>query len=162
MSFLDLAYHLWDGRPRLPRRVRYYQAIRARDLPPAAVADLYRSAWRAWARACGIEPTEVRSAKEADVAAFSAPIDGPFGELAYSILPIRPNPGPYLQVYDASERWPDRLALKATMLHEIGHSLGLDHGPPGSIMAPTADLRGRSIGPDDVAPAVARYGGPRP
>ena len=64
-------------------------------------------------------------------------------------------------VFDSGDigHWTDAL-LFATALHEIGHSLGLDHVPqdnPTAVMNPTLHI-GLPLQPDDIAGIQAIYG----
>jgi hypothetical protein len=65
-------------------------------------------------------------------------------------------------IVDSGDHWDDAL-LFAVVLHEIGHTLGLDHSPqnnPVAVMNPTVHL-GLPLQPDDIAGIQAVYG-PRP
>jgi Ca2+-binding RTX toxin-like protein len=64
-------------------------------------------------------------------------------------------------IFDSGDRWTDSL-LYATALHEIGHTLGLDHVPqnnPIAVMNPVLH-EGLPLQPDDIAGIRAIYGLP--
>lgn len=54
----------------------------------------------------------------------------------------------------------DPVLLKAVLVHEIGHALGLEHSEhPEATMWPTGQERGQSLHPEDVAAFKKLYGG---
>jgi hypothetical protein len=94
-------------------------------------------------------------------------IDGPGNVLAWSQLPCPWQP-PVTQLYDESENWvPDMgiksgISLPLVIAHEVGHALGIGHGPTGNLMAPYIDSTMTNLGEWDLAEIKARYGQTQP
>ncbi len=51
-----------------------------------------------------------------------------------------------------------RVSIVLTLIHEFGHTLGLVHGPPGSIMQATYSSSIKKPQAWDIAEAQQRYG----
>lgn len=82
------------------------------------------------------------------------------GVLAYSYLPCGASQTSRMQqVYSRSTVWTRNLLLQV-VTHEIGHALGLDHGPSGALMQPTADGRITKLSDWDINQIRQRYGDP--
>lgn len=120
----------------------------------------YLEALQAWNTVCGIRLRYTESFDQANIYS-GVGSTGP-GVLAYSYLPCNASPTDRLQqVYNRSTNWSYRLLVNV-IIHEIGHAIGLDHGPQGSIMQPTAAgdiLRPQSW---DIEQVQQRYGLPKP
>ena len=90
-------------------------------------------------------------------------IDGPSGVVAWSELPCPFQP-PLSQRYDDRENWslefnPDRgLSLPNVIAHEVGHALGMGHGPRNNIMTATIQNHLTDLGSWDRQQIVSRYG----
>lgn len=127
-------------------------------------AEQEHAAWlesiQAWNAVCGLRMTFTENYNSANI--YASPGSTGPGVLAYSYLPCNASKEDRMQqVYNRSTNWSYRLLVNV-IIHEIGHAIGLDHGPKGSIMQPTAGgdiLRPQSW---DIAQVVSRYGEPKP
>lgn len=122
--------------------------------------QLVRKACAAWNAACGIN-LQVTSAFGSSNINSEVGSTGA-GVLAYSYLPCGASQNTRLQqVYSRSTNWSQNLLLQV-LIHEIGHAIGLDHGPQGALMQPTAS--GNILAPQswDIAQVQSRYGKPQP
>ena len=125
--------------------------------------DAIMEACSAWPGVCGIRLEYSPNVNTANIVMGSGRIDGPLGTLAWSELP-GPGRGQVNQRYDTSETWsiyegPIRrqsIDPVRVMMHEVGHALGLAHGPAGCLMAPTISEIRRPQG-WDIAEAQKRY-----
>lgn len=127
-------------------------------------AEREQAAWleaiAAWNAVCGIQMTFIDDMSKANI--YANPGSTGPGVLAYSYLPNNSGPEDQMQqVYNRSTNWSYALLLNV-IIHEIGHAIGLDHGPHGSIMQPTA--AGDILLPMawDIEQARIRYGSPDP
>jgi len=121
-----------------------------------------------WNTACGVKMAWAAQAFKARILIYTRKIDGPAGVLAESELPC----GPVKQCkqwYDSSEkwdvRWPptgDGISLYLTLLHEVGHAIGISHAPDGTVAVMAAFLNSslRALQPWDIAQGQRRYGKP--
>ena len=118
--------------------------------------------WSAVA-ALGFTETDVVGLPESIDVTY-APVDGPFGILAFAYFPNDINPEPIAgdMNYDSAENWPDDTLFSGTTLHELGHSLGLDHSDvPDAIMFPF--LNGTTeLTQDDIDGIRSIYGDAAP
>lgn len=123
--------------------------------------QLCEQALYAWNTVCGIRLSLIDSMNSANIYAQVGSTGS--GVLAWSYLPCGTTTKQtrLQQVYNKSTTWNYNLLLNV-LIHEIGHALGLDHGPAGSVMQPTAS--GSVIRPQkwDIDQSVARYGKPQP
>lgn len=126
-------------------------------------ADREHAAWlesiAAWSAVCGIRLTFIDDMNRANI--YANPGSTGAGVLAWSYLPNDSGPEDQLQQqYNRSTNWSYELLLNVA-IHELGHAIGLDHGPRGSIMQPTAG--GDITRPQswDIEQVVSRYGHPR-
>lgn len=134
---------------------------RIEGLNPLA-AEIERAVWlealAAWNAVCGLRLTFIEDMSRANIYANVGSTDP--GVLAYSYLPCGATPSTRLaQVYNRATNWTRNLLLNVA-IHEIGHAIGLDHGPRGCIMQPTAN--GSITRPQqwDIDQVVSRYGKP--
>ena len=125
-------------------------------------AEEIKSAWETalglWNQSCGIKLTLIQSMGESQIWATSGPLPG--STLAWSYLP-NGNCGERLeQRYDTGPTW-DHDFLAKTMLHELGHALGLTHTQSqADIMYPAITGRPLSVypSPNDIRRVVNFYG----
>jgi len=128
------------------------------------VKSTYTKAWSLWERVCNIQPIFVDDPNRALIQMGTRSIDAVGGILAESELPCG-NIKLCRQWYDTNENWvvsdnptPGQIDLTRVAAHEIGHAMGLNHGPSGNLLAPTYSL---SIGTPqawDIQEMVKRYG----
>lgn len=121
---------------------------------------IWLNAIEAWNAVCGIKLTFIEDMARANI--YAAPESTGPGVLGYSFMPHDSGPNDRIrQAFNSSTNWSERLLLNVG-IHEHGHALGLDHGPAGSVMQPTAS--GSILSPQtwDIAQVVSRYGQPAP
>jgi hypothetical protein len=124
-------------------------------------------AFSALAEVCGIRHEYTDNARTAMIVMTAGRIDGPSGTLAWSELPCG-SPKQLGQKYDTSEQWviafdqvPQRgIDITRVFAHELGHALGLSHGPSGNLLAPAYSPRVSRPQAWDIEQLQARYGPP--
>ena len=127
-------------------------------------AEREQAAWleaiAAWSAVCGIRLSYIDDMARANI--YANPGSTGAGVLAYSYLPNNSGPEDQMQqVYNRSTNWSYSLLLNV-IIHEVGHAIGLDHGPRGSIMQPTAGGDITRPMTWDIEQARSRYGHPGP
>jgi hypothetical protein len=146
-------------------------------LPGVAIADFVAAAeWALgrWAAVCDITQSRVSDqASAANITLSPVNLGGPGGVLADSMLPCGATARSTMrQRYDTSELWfagegrppSGRISLRAVVLHELGHALGIDHLPPSgptAVMQPYYRDDVLDLLPPDIEQAVRRYGEPK-
>ena len=121
---------------------------------------LWLQALANWNNVCGLSLTFTDRFDGANIYAQVGSTGS--GVLAYSYLPCGANRNTRLQqVYNRATNWSEKLLLQV-ITHEIGHAIGLDHGPQGALMQPTAN--GAITAPQswDIGQVQSRYGKPSP
>jgi hypothetical protein len=115
-----------------------------------------------WSSVCGLDLEYIGPGQTANIFAESGRIDGQNNTLGQSYLPFPGIPRTYTigQLYDTAEAWTLDFLFKV-VLHEVGHAIGLDHGPQGTaIMSPyLTPLAAPQAW--DINQSQARYGPPR-
>jgi hypothetical protein len=141
------------------------------DISPAEVGRIFNPPVRN--RAKQADGLKIRPTTAANITLSAVNLGGPGGVLADSMLPCGATARSTMrQRYDTSELWhagegkpPNgRVSLRAVVLHELGHALGIDHlapnGPTG-VMQPYYRDDVLDLLPPDVEQAVRRYGEPK-
>lgn len=146
----------WPGNN--PRVMAFQQIGALRNVTAEQVAKAWSTACQSWNLVCGIQMQVSDKSTNANIHAKAGRTQG--NVLAWSYLPCNASMQTKLdQLYGSQVNWSYNLLLNV-MIHEIGHALGLDHGPTGSIMQPTAP--GNILKPQawDIQQVKARYGEP--
>jgi predicted Zn-dependent protease len=141
------------------------------QLPGDTEQEVIQRAFAVWAAQVPLTFTQVGNQGDANIVISWAtgdhgdgdPFDGPGDVLAHSTFP---NPYDDRQVFlhfDDAEHWVDSISgdvdLETVAIHEIGHTLGLDHSDdPNAIMYPSYDGPHRTLGADDIAGIQELYG----
>ncbi len=145
-----------------------------RSLDCEAARTAVRQAAAAWDDASGLTLTEVSGNADIRISWVTGdhgdgfPLDGPGGDLGHTFFPAPALGSLAGDIHlDDDEIWvvgpadePGEVDLMTTILHELGHALGLDHSwDPYALMWPLyTGIRG--LAPDDVAGIQQLYGPP--
>jgi hypothetical protein len=141
------------------------------DLTQQIIIDSIRDAFTRWSTVCNLVFTEVRGTGDIAISFASgdhsdgAPFDGPGNVLAHGFYPP-PNGGQRAGDlhFDDAETWsmnnpPTGIDLLTVAIHEIGHTLGLDHSNvTESIMFAFYGGIRRNLHTDDIAGIRSIYG----
>lgn len=144
---------------------------------PALGADVQNKltelAWSYWSSVCGIRPIRATSSPQVTITTARGTrngFDGAGGVLAWAYLPGSDRwAGPSLMSFDLEESWTDAppsrlraglIRYVAVCAHELGHILGLDHGPTGDLMQPIYEPTLEMPQAGDKRRAAALYGPP--
>jgi hypothetical protein len=160
----------WDGAGKGSADLTYFIGNTPASLNRAAVESAIKTALDAWSNVADIEfiPTNTPGLARSLDFTFGN-IDGSGGTLAQAYLPSDVNSSRIAGdvKFDSSEKWEIGNALGSTAfdlvrvaVHEIGHSLGLDHSKSGSaILAPSVSANEyfTKLDPDDVDAILSLY-----
>jgi hypothetical protein len=108
-------------------------------------------------KVCGIGLSVVEWSTEAKLRAQTGRMGS--GTLAWSTLPGGGCSHRIQQEYNRAVTWDWRKAWEV-MFHELGHGLGLGHGPNGNLMQPFYSGALAEPGPWDISQGVKRYDEP--
>lgn len=120
-----------------------------------------KEAFGVWSEVAPLNFTEVKDSSNSQIRIGYDYIDGRSGTLAYAYFPTNGD-----ITFDSGESWNTSLFLE-TAVHEIGHSLGLDHeSATSAIMNPTIKNRFNGLGSafllqDDINGIRSIYGSGR-
>ena len=128
------------------------------NLDDDAIESAWDKALGLWSASCGLELSRIEAMQEANIWATSGPLPG--STLAWSYLPNGNCRERLEQRYDTTVTWNHDFLAK-TILHEVGHAIGLTHSNRQSdIMYPS--ITGRTLSsypsPNDKRRVVAYYG----
>jgi len=119
-------------------------------------------AFHVWMAVCGWRVVYTQNPKSANIWLHAANLGGPGDVLADQQLPCSAGPSARLEGRYDGENWvlPGQAgngpSLRTTLIHELGHAAGIDHGPQGSIMAPTLS-KFSELQAWDIGEALKRY-----
>lgn len=134
-----------------------HQSLNLRSMGNGTERQAWLQALESWNDVCGIRLIEVKSRAESRIWADEGRTES--NVLAWSYLPNRNCSQTLEQRYGSQVNWNYRKLLEV-MVHELGHAIGISHGPRSSIMHATA--LGQFTKPQkwDIDEAVKRYGEP--
>jgi hypothetical protein len=145
-----------------PVTMSHNMDLRVANISTSQIDDIFVRVGALWSSTCGIDLVYIGAGQTANIFAESGRIDNRNGILGQSYLPFPGIPRSYVigQLYDTAEAWTVDFLFKV-VLHEVGHAIGLDHGPQGTaIMSP---MLTSLAAPQawDINQTQARYGPPR-
>ncbi|MDI6774057.1 MAG: matrixin family metalloprotease [Verrucomicrobiota bacterium] len=167
----------WDGPGRGSADLLYCFMNVTPDLPETAARQAVIDSMKKWAFEAALSFTETPAQgrnNSIDIGWYAGdhgdgdPFDGPFGVLAHAFLPNDVNPEPIAGDvhFDEDETWRvgvgAGISLPCVSLHELGHSLGMDHSTdPDAIMFPFyQDVADPQLTQDDIDGIQSIYGSP--
>lgn len=159
----------WIGTPKNLELSYHVRNPESSKLPLEVTLQAFADAFRRWEVHAALKFIYVTEPEKANILLDFGKIDGPSSTLAYQYLPCGPqNAGSQLTgKYDDKEDWvyypdgpspPSRVDLAVVACHEIGHGLGLEHGPGKALLAPTYDRNVRVPQEWDIKEIQIRYG----
>lgn len=132
----------------------------------ARQANILSEAFASWSKVTDLTFTPTDNPRSADIVigygrGRRADFDGRGGTLAWAMLPSSEAFDGQLQLmFDMDEDWENTIRTVNVACHEIGHTLGLSHGPEGCLMAPVYAANIATPQRWDIDEAVSRYGVP--
>ncbi len=151
-------------------RFSWFVAEEHPTMPINSLRKVIAESFRRWSNVCGIDAFEATSASGSNLIVRMQD-EGPGRVLADCQLPfdgITPNHSLFMR-WDRKDRFVLADNAPANMLdayrvgtHELGHFLGMGHGPQGCLMAPMYSAKISHPVGWDIVEAVARYGNPLP
>lgn len=131
----------------------------------------FAEAFNYWTSVCAVVFVRTQDPARANLLCKVGKIDGASSTLAWCELPEgKDTPNTQLNsLFDSGEPWvvsadppANRIDAVRVICHEMGHGLGLDHGPEGNLLAPYYDPHVRTPQAWDIAEVQLRYGPPVP
>lgn len=166
---------LWDGKQwrGTPTNMllTYHVAGMLTNLSQTQTESAFAEALGYWTSVCAVVFVPTADPSKANLLCKVGRIDGASSTLAWCELPEgRDTPQTQLNaLFDSGEPWvssadppANRIDAVRVICHEIGHGLGLDHGPEGNLLAPYYDPHIRAPQAWDISEAQLRYGPPVP
>jgi hypothetical protein len=160
----------WDGPGRGSASLTYYVGDAPSYLGQDQVEAALETALQAWARVVDVTFTQTSRPNQRDSIDFQfVRLDGPGGTLAQAYFPDDVNNARIAGdvQFDSSERWEvgnaqgrSAFDLVLVAVHELGHSLGLDHTrAAGTVMASSVSPTARftSLSSADIDAALSLY-----
>lgn len=145
-----------------PVTMSHNMDLRIANITTSQIDDIFVRVGALWSSVCGIDLRFIGAGQTANIFAESGRIDGKNNVLGQSYLPFPgiPKSQTIGQLYDTAEAWTIHFLFQV-VLHEVGHAIGLDHGPQGTaIMSPMlTPLDAPQAW--DINQTQARYGPPR-
>ncbi len=160
----------WDGPGTGDANLTYYIANTPAGMSKSEVSAAIKTALEAWSNVASVHFTESKTpglAKQLDIS--FANIDGSGGTLAQAYFPADVNPSRIAGdiQFDSSENWEigngkgaAAFDLVRVAVHEIGHSLGLEHsGHSSAVLAPSVSPNEyfTTLDHDDVDAILSLY-----
>lgn len=142
----------------------YYPATTPAGVDPAYVVQAIEWAAAAWSAKCGVVFRQALPGEAPRIPIYFGAIDGQWNVLAQAQLPVGSAADQKTLELDPAEAWTLDM-LSGVILHELGHSLGIEHAPatePDAVMSPIYDPAHSTLARWDVAEGVERYGVPIP
>lgn len=131
------------------------------ELQGSVLAD----AFSGWEAICGVRFEHTSAERQAEIVigcgrGKRADFDGAGGTLAWAYLPSSSAfDGQLMLMFDQDEDWRE-IQLLNVAAHEIGHNLGISHGPTGCLMAAVYSPAIARPQAWDISEATRRYGRP--
>jgi hypothetical protein len=147
------------AQPRWAKRVLTWSVSKRAGILVGMVAQ---RAWKNWMKVCDIRPHYIEAFQTADVAIGFIELRA--NTLASSDMPPPNNEKTRMLVHlNAAMQWAwidglPGLDPERVLTHELGHVLGLTHGPAGSLMHHEYNASITTPQAWDVREAVERYG----
>lgn len=148
------------------RKLTWFLADALPQVGASQQSAILDDAFASWSKVCHLTFQQVEDERNADIVVGCgrgrrSDFDGPSGTLAWAGLPSSEAfDGQLPLMFDMDEAWGGGIKLLNVAAHEIGHTLGLSHGPTGCLMAPVYSPAIAAPQAWDIQEAVWRYSKP--